>query len=295
MESEHRRGYYTREQQISPTIGILTEYLKETDPKAAFDIARRLEQQGTTTSLLYSGDVLLETARRLAPGDSARSKFLLQAAGMWRRALQLRRLHIPKLDFYSGRALVRLANLPLYRSHVMTGMMPSAKRFKQAYWGMVEAGSTHLESLAAATDPMDQAELIGNLCEIETNVLLQRFGLRLGDRSWMAVPADLSHDITAEQRKQWDISIFTQVDRKVAPSLTYRVQVKATRNAADPKYADGIVVVRALEDLCLTRGKKLRPGVLINECQTEFSQPSQVDSVLDARTEKLLDILDSAA
>ena len=208
---------------------------------------------------------------------------------MWRRSLQLRRTE-GFLDSYSGRSLVRLANLPLYRSHILSGAMPSGKRLRQAYWDTVEAGHQHLSALEQAPDDVFSGELVGNISEIETLALLQRFGLILDDRSWLSVPADMTQDMAPLADQRWDISVYTQVGKSQPPAMTYKVQVKSLFHPGERTYAPEIAIVHPMDDLGLG-SRRIGIGTIINDCKGEYRNPAQFTPVLEARTEKLLDIL----
>jgi hypothetical protein len=149
--------------------------------------------------------------------------------------------------------------------------------------------------------------LSGNIAEIEILSLSNRFGLKLGDNSWMAIPALFNEDRGTKrydnERNSWDISIFTQLDTQAPFQRSYQVQVKshAGLDNLEPEnnrgYSNNIVVVFVRDDLALPKAlgapRRLPIGVITEECVREFEgTASNADiQVLDMREQLLLDKL----
>ncbi|MEI7683228.1 MAG: hypothetical protein WCJ24_02935 [Candidatus Saccharibacteria bacterium] len=261
-----------------------------------FTLMDREASIGSDLSLKYAGKMAIELAYQI--DDSETRLQLLDSAQKHLEASKARKAF--GLTGASGNAAVELALLPQHRYSIMLGKVARPKVMESIYLDLLEAGQEHKNALAGNVHPLVRQDLKGNLSEISTLMLLQRFAVQEGDGSWSILPASLSSDRGkanrgSHVRNSWDIEVQTQYDLETPPELQYKIQVKTRRHANKTHfkrtiYAEDIAVVYVQDDLQIN-GQIMPLDQIINECIAEQEGDEVSAQKLNRRTGRLLDIL----
>lgn len=260
----------------------------------------QLEKRSTVQGHVIAGEACLEMAYA-AVDDGKKVDLMDRAHANWRRAVENHGMMSEHIDHVTGRALTHLACWPLYNWHVTLGQIAPPEQAAKAYGDLLCVTLEHVKALKHFKEldrVRDIKDLSGNLAELNVLLLLQRFGITLGDASWLALPsltsANRGGSAGAYFVDRWDISVFTQHDKTEPPTMDYKVQVKSHPKQVQNEhvYDESITMVYARTDLGLGSAGRIMPlNVIPSECLRETEQASQATVRLDQRTDKLLEIL----
>ncbi len=257
-----------------------------------------------------AGEMYLETAYGCPNKDNA-LLILEDAMDCFQKSVKIQSGSSETINQLTGRSLMQLAFENIYRWNLMIPEeLPPNNILIDNYNKLIDVSETHSNTINLLRKNSSEKnipgvrDIIGNLAEIDVLLLSQRFGLKLADRSWLAIPAFHSEDMGRgkylEKREAWDLSIITHVDPSMIPELNYKIQVKSSsrRNEIERAYSPDIKVVYVNEDLTLNCNPDGSPwrmptGLIAEECLRENRQIATIHdtSNLDIRENKLLDIL----
>lgn len=249
--------------------------------------------------------VLLEQAHgEHAIGTAA--SMLAESEHLLTSVLDLGKLRSGKLDQKSASATLHVAQLPNHAAIIASGTLPRYEVVDKAYGRSLMVSTYILEAANQRwADRNRKRELSGVLGEISVLALLQRYPLGNSTEKLpipnLGMTALYSGD-NANKRHQdslnhaWDIEVIRDTPQGIATD--YRIQVKTAKsdrsNTKREKDVDGINRIHIAQDLRLDDDKTFNGArQIITECIRErYNNDHKASSKLNARTEKLLSILD---
>ncbi len=204
----------------------------------------------------------------------------------------------------STKARLRKHQLPAFHHMLARYKLPTNNNLSEIYSDLVTSSNELLDYSNNSPRSQDKTSLEarGVLGEMTILLLLQRFALNnMPEGTWTPLQSYFSEDhggncIANSDVPSWDINIFTQLEKKARINKTYSLQIKANMNdycMAGNKEADTIYI---LEDLRLNPNEHRIGGAIIKACQIELEEVSnseRITNILDDRTEKLMDKLDT--
>lgn len=259
---------------------------------------KRLMKKGPF-GLMVAGEIALEEVSKRGP--SYVSTWMSRAAQLYRKSINANPTDSPRLHIGTkSKAATRLAQYRIYEDMYAKERLPEKPLVEGSYKKLVSQGASYVDLLRGTylTDrTKGPIELRGHIGEVAVLLLAQRYTLQsIGCEEWLPLQSLFREDHGGDCEKQvdeptWDISILTQMGRNEKIETSYKIQVKSS--AAEVTENPEVTVVR-LADIALTEDDYRIPEKIIRGCKLELDQSEGLDRVteeLDARTEKLLDIL----
>lgn len=246
-----------------------------------------------------TGDMFLELAFE-QPNPDAALELFAEADSHWNRAIGLHEAGEGHGEGFG--AAFSLAQRDLYQWRLLAPeILPPASVVEKSYTQMLDLALGMTEELSSQVQRVKSdynMTVTGQLAEVEAWLLLQRFGLQLGDGSWLATSSSFTEDrgnAAYRRRTSWDISVWTQTDTESAPERAYKVQIKTTANGNSCIYNEDVALVNLCDDMALPNShgqtRRIPLGTIARECASEQAGSEHATRRLDQRTEKLLDIL----
>lgn len=299
MSIRHRARTKNREPHIITAphrTTVAKEVLRSQTETEKLRVIRSYQNHPSAELRLDAAGAMLEIARR-SKDISKQMVYFDEARVQYERLAQSSRVGERSI---AGRAEMTHINFTSIQSIFFAGVIAPFAVRSSTYSDLIGAGLRQTDSLHRMRDwDKEKAEVIGNVGEIAVMLLLQRFGLQDDcEDSWAAVPSFAFEDKGTGKHFEsstWDISVFTQYDRETAPERNYKVQVKAS-DRYGKVYDEDISQVHVYPDLYLGNEDihAVKSGhflsKIIAECAIE-QEKGLLTERLDARTEKLLDIL----
>lgn len=201
------------------------------------------------------------------------------------------------------RAHRELAYAHIYGWHAVNGFdyLPPEDISRETHDKLIVVGRTATGGLFHNSSNEQRRTFSGELGEISILLLLQRAALQIGPRSYWPYPALVTEDNIVGRsasdavRSNWDVSVMTHTDEGQIPELTYALQVKTRRHAADHRdeYGEGIKVVY-LQDVVNEFKAKKEPlaGVVSRLFLHQEEGQRYAGEVLDKAVDTLLDKID---
>lgn len=298
------------------TAGISTRYLQhEITRERAISLAERTNRGGK----LMAAELLIEEAF-----DSAGSYHAIEAvqhANDLLTKVETEYGYSGKPDEQASYARARMlkAQMPGFGSVTSSAELPSQKVLANMYFGSVLTAFNLALDYSALKNPKSDKELStrsnlkGILSEASVLLLAQRFSMKNDlSRSWFPLFSlhreNHSNGHGATFNTASDISIFTDLDS--IPMATYGIQVKSFDNQlsrptrslmTDARGVRFLSEIHLNPMLCSRKDKRERffdSSTIVRECYSEMHMDNNSDNSvtrrLDARTERLLEIIDGS-
>jgi len=201
------------------------------------------------------------------------------------------------------RAQMRLAQLTALETLYSKRKLPAERSAEVMYNRLLSLGRTAIDSRhGRPLSKVDSAiEERGMLNELAVLLLAQRFAIReVGSDEWFPFQSSFSEDTAGdclERRPDdytWDLNVFTRPVQGSIPDKTYTLQIRQSNYRKTGPPTGPTLYVNP--DLILKPDERGVSEKIITACAFEADDPlgaARLSQELDARTEKLLTVLES--
>jgi len=276
-------------------FGVADSYLKnEIDIEEAIN---GLKRSGFGKFLI--GEIAIEQSSQVKPSEAP--YWLRVARGNYNSVI---RSNDPKIHLATkSKAELRIAQLSLFREVNFYERLPNHDKTYEAYKQILGLSKELLDysSIAPYSKNNVDIEIRGIIGEAAVLLMLQRFSMReMPEATWAPLQSYFSEDhggtcISKSDKPSWDINIFTQLGRDEPIEKTYQIQVKNIKNLYSRDCSESQEVIYIREDLRLSKDEKPISSI-IHSLDIENERPDSAERItkmLDERTEKMLDKIDS--
>jgi|GEM_PF-5135531 len=250
-----------------------------------------------------TGEVYLEEASK-SDAEAAKGN-ISQAEAAYRKSLFSATDRLNPASACQSRALLRLSQMAVIVPVIQDKRMPLHDEATTAYGDTLNAYKTIIRAYRSDTSyerTKVRGQIIGVLGELSVLLLAQRYAIRhhITD-CWFPLQSTARGEYAGYtdqgKNKSWDIEINT-AGEDGQPAPTYKLQVKAGHQLQkDKPYSKRIKMVYVSRDLQLGRTPQPKLAMkILKECAVEGIAEARdsrtISHNLDARTEKLLNIID---
>ncbi|MCA9329038.1 hypothetical protein KDA11_00160 [Candidatus Saccharibacteria bacterium] len=284
------------------------------ESRQAFKIIDKLAKTSMPQGKLMAADMAIEVATK-TPGSAEQKQELLgKARNIW-QTICSNELSLNTISYFGARARIGLSILPAISSIAIDRTLPDIQKTNAMYHNLILTANDVVKLSIDGHkrgDTRTSKYAAGLAGELAVNLLLLRFDINeLGGEGEVALPSFFSEDAfglnkrTNHGNSAWDISVFTDCsDDNI--SLLHAIQVKHSIHRSQSvasiqeKYDSSIACVVVNSDLALKPEEHVGTksamrsiiGCTLSELNDNMAN-SRVTSLLDARTELLLDTLDA--
>ena len=268
---------------------------------AQLDQISDIERRGNKIShRLSAGDMCLDLAYRVPMDPSEKSKLLHRAEANWELALGVSD-SVQSFNVNVLRVKVRLSQIPYYWHLIMDRDLPERDETITEYNRLTDVAKEYVDGYKSYGGRFPNAEIFSNLrrdiTELSVLMPLKRHGLMHEPENWAAGLSVASQRVSGKPNKytspNWAISIFSQDNMAEPPVLERKIQTRPMhlKNGFGKVNDKDIAVVYVLDDLALEGDKKGWIPTILQEIVDEQKGDFSKTPALNARTEKLLEIL----